>query len=80
MWYPGQSPEVSGVSFEKAGPDICLTVKEGAGQWPWAEKVFPGNGSLVICGFGIIRHWRTSPSAPYLMAVVLAEMADRIRQ
>jgi hypothetical protein len=57
--------------------DGALTgeVMAGEGGWPWLEVEHEGKGRLIVCGFGIIKHWAKSPTPRFLFAALLTRLA-----
>jgi hypothetical protein len=52
-------------------PSLEVTTDQGA--WPWLEVRFaPTAGKLVVCGFGLIEGWETSPTPRYFLSHLLA--------
>ena len=45
--------------------------------WPWLELSWPGDGKLLVCGFGVIRDWEASPVPRYLLAGILEYFSKR---
>jgi hypothetical protein len=52
-------------------------VVEGEEGWPWLELEFEGRGRLILCGFGIAKHWSKSPTPRFLFAALLTRLAER---
>jgi hypothetical protein len=57
--------------------DGALTGEVVAGEkgWPWLEMEYEGKGRLIVCGFGIARHWEKSPTPRFLLAALLTRLA-----
>ena len=50
--------------------------EEPARGWPWLEARYGApRGRLIVCGFGIVRHWKAGPAPRYLLAQLLAQLA-----
>jgi hypothetical protein len=67
------------------GP-IMFEAAQNADGWPWIEMDFsPANaskekamhGRLVLCGFGIIAKWDSTPVARYLLARILEHLSGK---
>jgi hypothetical protein len=58
--------------------DGALTgeVVAGEGGWPWLEMEHEGKGRLIVCGFGIVKHWAEGPAPRFLFAVLLKRLAE----
>lgn len=65
---------------------VMVDTVKGADGWPWIEWVFappdaagqPGvKTRLVLCGFGIVEKWDSTPAARYLLARVLEHVAGQ---
>jgi hypothetical protein len=62
--------------------DGALTGEVVAGEkgWPWLEMEYEGNGRLIVCGFGIAKHWEKSPTPRFLFAQLLTRLEGRTRK
>jgi hypothetical protein len=56
---------------------ITVTAEQSPAAWPWVlirwddPEANRPSGTLVLCGFGIIKHWRSSPVPRYLLDDIL---------
>lgn len=55
---------------------LVLEVSDTAALWPWWVSRYGEHGVLVVCGFGIIRHWRESPTPRFLLARMLENLTQ----
>jgi hypothetical protein len=69
------------LSAEEGG--LAAEVKRAEGKrqhpegWPWLEMEFEkDHGRLLVCGFGIIKHWSDGPTPRFLLARLLERMAE----
>ena len=55
--------------------DVVAAFAEGQDGWPWLELHYRGSGGrLVVCGYGVIRHWEAGPTSRFLLARLLEEL------
>lgn len=65
---------------------IVFEAVQNADGWPWIEINFSPtnalkekavNGRLVLCGFGIVEKWDSTPVARYLLARILEHLSGK---
>ena len=72
----------STVKLQAIHNDAVIGIAENANGWPWLELNVTGPKSsgkqtnVIVCGFGVIRHWRTTPVPRYLLAEVLQQFVE----
>ncbi len=71
--------EFAGSTFRlnEVGGEILARFTPTDGGWRWLEARYPGQGSLVFCGFGIVKHWEASPAPRFLFARVIEQMTHQ---
>ncbi len=55
---------------------LTAEVARGEGGWPWLEMEYGGKGRLLVCGFGIMKHWADGPTPRFLFAALLERLAE----
>ena len=76
--WPGGDGEVvaSGLTLKAEGDRLAGVVLGGDRGWPWLEVGYPGRRTrLVVCGFGIMKHWDDGPTPRFLLARALEVVA-----
>lgn len=75
--WPADGKVVS-TSLKLGVEDGALTaeVVPGEGGWPWLEMEYEGRGRLLVCGFGIVKHWANGPTPRFLFAALLKRLAE----
>jgi hypothetical protein len=75
--WPPDSKVVSS-SLNLVAEDGALTgeVVPREGGWPWLEIEYEGKGRLIVCGFGIVKHWANGPTPRFLFAALLKRLAE----
>jgi hypothetical protein len=72
----------STVKVQAIHNDAVIGIAENAKGWPWLALNVTGPKSsgketnVIVCGFGVIRYWRTSPVPRYLLAGVLQQFVE----
>jgi len=73
-WTSDDQPLATRLAITVSRGRPLLSVGEPPRGWPWAEAAFPGNGSVIVCGFRIVRHWDTGPTPRYLLLKVFERL------
>jgi hypothetical protein len=74
----GDSIPSSRLEVESYRGRVMATVARESGSWPWLSVQFPkARGTLVVCGFRIIKHWEDGPTPRYLLLKILESLQDR---
>ena len=59
---------------------VAEVAQEGRG-WPWLEARYAApRGKLLVCGFGIMRHWEATPAPRYLLSELFLRLAAEEQQ
>ncbi len=58
---------------QRTGPVVSV---ETGGGWAFMEARWPGGGTLLLCGCGLLETWETSPSPRFLLMRMLEEMTQ----
>jgi hypothetical protein len=72
----------STVKIQAIHNDAVIGIGGNANGWPWLELNVTGPKSsgkqtnVIVCGFGVIRHWRATPVPRYLLADVLQKFVE----
>jgi hypothetical protein len=68
------------LSLETRRNEVVIAAADGQADWSWLEMSFPTekpgkpNGSVIVCGFGIVSQWEASPVPRYLFVRLLEEL------
>lgn len=76
--WPGGDGEVvaSGLALKAEGDRLACTVLAGDRGWPWLEVGYAGRRTkLVVCGFGVMKHWDDGPTPRFLLTRALEVVA-----
>jgi hypothetical protein len=77
-WAPDNQVLASSLVHRAEEGKVVGEMVGGAKGWPWLQVDYPGTkGRLVLCGFGIISRWESSPTPRFLFARLLEHMTDR---
>jgi hypothetical protein len=80
-WSDGETAR-SSVSLQSRHNNASIGIAETANGWPWLElhvaapESAGAHGKLIVCGFGMIRHWRATPVPRYLLAELLQQSVE----
>lgn len=73
IWVNNQSSIRSSFMLKGEGRQITADITDSQDGWPWLELQFEKNNSiLVLCGFGIIENWHSSPTPRHLLARIIS--------
>ena len=75
-WPPEGQVAAAGLQLTGGNRRVLLSVDRSPPGWPWLEVVYPGGGRLIVCGFGVVRHWDTSPTPRWLLLRVLERLSQ----
>ncbi len=74
-WRADARPLASSLLIRSDRNRVVGEVVQSPDGWPWLEADFPAQrGKLVICGFGIVRHWEVGPTPRFLFARILEHL------
>jgi hypothetical protein len=74
-WRANARPLSSSLLIKSERNRVVGEVVQSPDGWPWLEAGFPAeHGRLIICGFGIIRHWDAGPTPRFLFARILEHL------
>lgn len=63
------------------GARVIGEISRGEAGWPWLEVRFKERkGCLAFCGFGVMRHWETSPAPRFLLLRLLELLTMKDKQ
>ena len=72
VWGTGVRPLASALSVRSDRNRVVGEVVQSPDGWPWLEIGFPAeHGKLIVCGFGVVRHWQIGPTPRFLFARIL---------
>ena len=78
-WPGGGEVAAGGLILKAEGGRLVGEVAAGRRGWPWVEVGYPGRaGKLVICGFGLVKHWDDGPTPRFLLARALEAVAGTV--
>ena len=77
IWQPGIPSVISSIGLQSYRQSVSAVVSPGLAGWPWIDITYTKQGRLVFCGFGIIKHWETTPSARWLFTTLLEQLTDK---
>jgi hypothetical protein len=73
--WPGAKVVRSALALRGDGVAIVGEAIQGRDGWPWMEIDFPAaRGKLIVCGFGLMTNWDSSPAPRFLFARVLERL------
>jgi hypothetical protein len=78
-WPPDGAPVASRFSLRADRSRVVLAFGADGGSaegWPWLAVTYPGHGTLVVCGFGLVEHWEAGPVPRFLLARILDRLAE----
>jgi hypothetical protein len=76
-WAPDNQVIVSSLEIKAEEGKIVAHVQPAAKGWPWLQIDYPEKrGRLIICGFGIIRNWQSSPTPRFLLARLFEQATE----
>lgn len=76
-WPPDGRIVASGLNVRAEKGQVVAAVEAGSVGWPWLEVRYPApGGRLVVCGFGVVKHWEATPAARYLLAAIVEYVAN----
>jgi hypothetical protein len=76
-WGHGARPLASSLLVRSDRNRVVGEVVPSPDGWPWLEAGFPAkHGLLIICGFGIVRHWDAGPTPRFLFARILDNLTQ----
>jgi len=68
-WPPEGKIAVSRLTIKGDRDQVVAETSLEPGAWPWLEVRYPtAKGRLLVCGFGIVRHWEATPAPRYLLS------------
>ena len=74
-WRPDARPLASSLLIKSDRNRVVGEVVQSPDGWPWLEADFPAErGRLIICGFGIVRHWEVGPTPRFLFTRILEHL------
>jgi len=76
-WASGVPAVVSSIELQSYRQSVSALVSSGPAGWPWVDIGYGNQGRLMVCGFGIIQHWESNPTARWLLTALLEKMADK---
>jgi hypothetical protein len=77
-WLAVTSIVAARVNIQSNGDQVAVEVSESDNAWPWLEVRYRSpSTSLLVCGFGIIRHWDAGPTPRYLLARLLELLTEK---
>jgi hypothetical protein len=75
-WAPDGQVVSSSLLLNAEDGAVVAEVVRGGG-WPWLEIEFEKtHGRLLVCGFGIIKHWSDGPTPRFLLARLLERLTE----
>jgi hypothetical protein len=80
-WPPDGQVVSSSLVLDAEDGAVAAEVVRGDGKggegWPWLEMEFEkSHGRLLVCGFGIIKHWSGGPTPRFLLARLLEHLTE----
>jgi hypothetical protein len=75
--WPGAKVTAAALALKAVDGRVAAEATDGASGWPWVEIGYPNQGRLLVCGFGLIRHWEAGPTPRFLFAHVLEHLTAR---
>jgi hypothetical protein len=76
-WPPEGKPVAAALDVESYRSRVVLAVTESPWAWPWVEALYPGDGRLIVCGFGVVRSWDAGPTPRYLLLRILERLSEK---
>ncbi|MEI8373530.1 MAG: hypothetical protein WCJ35_11950 [Planctomycetota bacterium] len=68
-WPPKGQVTASRLTIKSDRDQVVAEASQAVNAWPWLEVGYPARkGRLLVCGFGIIRHWEATPAPRYLLS------------
>jgi hypothetical protein len=75
-WPPKDLIDLSRLTIKSDRDQVVAEAGQAPAGWPWLEvRYAAGKGRLLVCGFGIIRHWEETPTPRYLLCELFARLA-----
>jgi len=78
--WPGGSSAVSRLGLVSDNEMLFARVLESSTAWPWIEMRFSDSstanekGTMIVCGFGIVKYWNDGPVPRYLLRAVFESL------
>ncbi len=77
--WPNGPSMLSGLTLRTEREQVVAEAKAGQAGWPWLECTYPTpNGTLILCGFGLIAAWDDGPTPRHLFARLLHRLGDSL--
>ena len=77
LWSGNVSAISSGFRLVGEGESVQADVNPGGEGWAWLDVRYPNRGRLVVCGFGVMRHWEASPTPRFLLMRLLESVIEK---
>jgi len=78
-WAPEGSPVAAAFDVASYRSRVVLAVTDSPWAWPWVEAIYPGDGRLIVCGFGVIDRWDAGPTPRYLLLQILERLEQQAK-
>lgn len=78
-WAPEGNPVAAALDVASYRSRVVLAVTDSPWAWPWVEAIYPGDGRLIVCGFGVIRRWDAGPTPRYLLMRILERLSEQTK-
>ncbi len=67
-WPPRGEILAASFTIKSESKEVVAEFSESKTGWSWLEMDFPGQSKLIVCGFGIMKHWDDGPTPRFLLA------------
>ncbi|MBM79904.1 MAG: hypothetical protein CMJ78_04840 [Planctomycetaceae bacterium] len=73
-WLTDIDPVIRHFSHRSFRNRLVLEFSDEPTGWPWHNVSYENGGELVYCGFGIVKHWESSPTPRFLLLRILQHL------